>query len=96
MNFTSCVGFELGISWLPDWRPGRHGHRELTFCFAIFDKQIQLLSHSKVAKAELYLICGYYNEWIELTYYIGTLVLPTHIEEASNTPGLGEPGAPNY
>ena len=39
----------------------------------IFDKLIQLLLHSKVAKAELYLIGGYHNEWIELTYYIETL-----------------------
>ena len=41
---------------------------------AIFDKVIQLLLHSKVAKAELYLIGGYHNELIELTYYIETLV----------------------
>ena len=40
---------------------------------AIFDKIIQLLLHSKVAKAELYLIGGYHNEWLELTYYIETL-----------------------
>ena len=31
------------------------------------------LLHSKVAKAELYLIGGYHNEWLELTYYIETL-----------------------
>ena len=29
---------------------------------AIFDKRIQLLLHSKVARAELYLIGGYHNE----------------------------------
>ena len=34
---------------------------------------MQFLSHSKVAKAELYLIGGYHNEWLELTYYIETL-----------------------
>ena len=30
--------------------------------YAIFDEVIQLLLHSKVAKAELYLIGGYHNE----------------------------------
>ena len=35
---------------------------------------IQHLLHSKVAKAESYLIGGYHNEWLELTYYIETLV----------------------
>ena len=35
-------------------------------------KPLLLLLHSKVAKAELYFIDGYHNEWIELTYYIGT------------------------
>ena len=39
----------------------------------IFDDIIQLLLHSKVAKAESYLIGGYHNEWLELTYYIETL-----------------------
>ena len=65
--------FELGISCLPDWGPGRHGHRGFTFCNAIFDKVIQLLLHSKVTKAESYLIGGYHNKWLELTYYIETL-----------------------
>ena len=34
---------------------------------------MKLLLHSKVAKAELYLIGGNHNEWLELTYYIETL-----------------------
>ena len=63
----------LGVFFLPDWCPGRHGHRGFTFYEAIFDKVIQLLLHSKVTKAELYLIGGYHNEWLELTYYIETL-----------------------
>ena len=41
---------------------------------AIFNEMIQHLLHSKVAKAESYLIGGYHNEWLELTYYIETLV----------------------
>ena len=65
--------FELDISWLPDWCPRRHGHRRYTFTGSIFDKIIQLLLHSKVAKAELYLIGGYHNEWLDLTYHIETL-----------------------
>ena len=50
----------------------------------IFDKLIQFLSNSKVAKAELYLIGDYHNEWLELTYYIETLakVLSTKEEQA--------------
>ena len=36
-------------------------------------KVLQLLLHSKDAKAELYLMDGYQDEWIELTYYIETL-----------------------
>ena len=35
---------------------------------------IQLLLHSKVAKAELCLIGGYHSELLELTYYIETLI----------------------
>ena len=53
------VEFELRFSWLPD--------------SAIFDKMIQLLLHSKVAKAGLYLIGDYHNEWLELTCYVETL-----------------------
>ena len=34
---------------------------------------MQHLLHLKVAKAESYLIGGYHNEWLELTYYIETL-----------------------
>ena len=68
------VGFEPGISWSPDWRPRKHGYREFTFLHGIFDKIIQFLLNSKVAKAELYLIGGYHNEWLELTYYIETLI----------------------
>ena len=61
--------FKLVISCFPDWCPGRRGHRGFTFHKAIFDKVIQLLLHSKVIKAELYLIGGYHNKWLELTYY---------------------------
>ena len=57
-----------------DWRPRRHGHVEFTAFNAIFDKMIQLLLHSKVAKAESYLIGGYHSEWLELTYYTETLL----------------------
>ena len=46
---------------------------DLQFLSSIFDKIIQLLLHSKVTKAELYLINGYHNEWLELTYYIESL-----------------------
>ena len=45
-------GIEPGISWLIDWCPRKHGHGEFAFQNAIFDKLIQLLLHSKVAKAE--------------------------------------------
>ena len=38
---------------------------------------MQLLLESKVVKAELYLIGGYHNEWLELTYYIETLFILT-------------------
>ena len=68
------AGFELGTSRLPDWRPSRHGHGESTICMEIIDEVIQLLLHSKVAKAKSYFIGGYHDEWIELTYYIETLV----------------------
>ena len=78
------VGFKPGISCLPDWRPWRHSHRGFTFLVAIFDKLIQLLLHSKVAKAELYLIGGYHNEWLELTYYIETLRLSSRLEIDKN------------
>ena len=67
------VGFELGIYWLADWRPRRHSHGGFTSTMAIFYDIIQHLLHSKVAKAESYLIGGYHNEWLELTYYIETL-----------------------
>ena len=40
----------------------------------IFYKVLKLLSHSKVAKAELYLIGDYHNKLQEQTYYIETLV----------------------
>jgi len=66
-------GFELRHGCLLDWRPRKHGHGEFTLLCAMFDKVIHLLVHSKVAKAELYLIGGYHNEWLELTYYIETL-----------------------
>ena len=36
---------------------------------------MQLLLYSKVAKVEFYLISGYHNEWLELTFCIETLVL---------------------
>ena len=66
--------FEPAILGLPDWRPRRHGCLGCTVLSAIFDKLKQLLLHSKVAKAELYLIGGYHNEWLELTYYKEALV----------------------
>ena len=68
------VGYELGTFWLTDQRPRGHGHGEFFHPLAIFDKVIQLLLHSKAAKAEPYLIGGYHIEWLELTYYIETLV----------------------
>jgi len=58
---------------LLNWRPRRHGCCGFTLIMAIFYKLIQLLLHSKVTKAELYLIDGYHNEWLELTCYIETL-----------------------
>ena len=57
----------------PDHHSRKHGYRGFIFMHAIFDKTIQLLLNSKVAKTELYLIGGYDNEWLELTYYIETL-----------------------
>ena len=68
------IGFEPGIYRLADWRPRRHSHEGFTFSIAIFNGMMQHLLHSKVAKAESYLIGGYHNEWLELTYYIETLV----------------------
>ena len=67
------VGFEPGIWRSADWCLRKHSHGEFTSINAIFDEIIQHLLHSKVAKAELYLIGGYHNKWIELTYYIETL-----------------------
>ena len=78
------VESEVGTYGSTDWQLRRHGHWELIFHFAIFDKQIQLLSQSKAAKAELYLIGGYHNEWIELTYYIGTLHETTSFQSMTN------------
>ena len=70
------VRHEPGISWTPDWRLRKHGHGKFIQSQAIFDEIIQLLLHSKVAKAESYLIGGYHyhNEWIELNFYIETLL----------------------
>ena len=48
-----------------NWRPWRHSHKRFTFSMVIFDKLIQLLLHSKVAKAELYLIGGNHNKWLD-------------------------------
>ncbi len=67
------VVFEPGISWLPDWRPRKHGYREFISSEAIFNRVMQFLSNSKVDKAKSYLIGGYHNEWLELTYYRETL-----------------------
>ena len=67
------IGFEPRIFSLADWHPKRLGHGESTGINAIFNEIIQHLLHSKVAKAESYLIGGYHNEWLELTYYIETL-----------------------
>ena len=58
---------------LSSWSPRRHGCWGCTLLNVIFDKLIQILLHSKVTKAELYLIGGYHNEWLELTYCIETL-----------------------
>ena len=69
------VGIEPGISWLSDCCPRRLGHKGFPYGYAIFDEIIQLLLHSKVAESESYLLGGYHNEWLELTYYIETLVL---------------------
>ena len=49
------------------------GHGKVTFINAILYKVIQLLLHSRVAKAELYLLGGYHHAWLELTYYTETL-----------------------
>ena len=67
------VGFEPAICILTDCRPRQHSHGGFTSSNAIFNEIIQHLLHSKVAKAESYLIGGYHNEWLELTYYIETL-----------------------
>ena len=56
------VGFELGVPRFPDCRPGRHGHGGFSHIRAIFDEIIKLLLHSKVAKAESYLVGDYHNE----------------------------------
>ena len=56
--------FKLGISFLQDWCPGRHGHRGFTFLLAIFDKLIQLLLHSKVTEVELYVLDGWLSQWM--------------------------------
>ena len=40
----------------------KHGHQGLAFHLRIFDKQVQLSSSLKFAKAELYLIGGYQDE----------------------------------
>ena len=69
------VEFEPGISCSPDWHPRKHGYRGFTFLNVISNTIIQFLSNSKVAKTELYLIGGYHNEWLELTYCIETLIL---------------------
>ena len=67
------VEFVPGIFKLAVWRPRRHGHGEFTFTSAIYSEMIQVLLHSKVAKAESCLIGDYHDERIELTYYIETL-----------------------
>ena len=40
---------------------------------AIFDRLLELLPHSKFAKADLCSINGYHNKWQEPTYYIEAL-----------------------
>ena len=79
------VGFKLAISWLPVSRPRKHGHSRFELIIAKFDKLIQLLSFSKVAKTELYSIGGYHNEWLELTYHIETLTTITTNMTTKNT-----------
>jgi len=56
------VGFEPGISFVPDCHLRTHGHGGFTFWFALFDEKIQLLLHSKLAKAESYFLGGNHNE----------------------------------
>ena len=62
------------ISLSVDWRPRMFGYRGFTFSNAIFDKAILFSLNWKVAKAELYLKGYYHNEWLELTYFIETLI----------------------
>ena len=50
----------------------------------LYHKLTQLLLHSKVAKAEKYLIGGYHTEWLELTYYIETLGLGLIFQDTKN------------
>ena len=76
MKKKQRVGFEPGIYYIVDWCPGRHSHGVFTFTYALFNEMMQHLLQSKVAKAESYLIGGYHIEWIELTYYIETLIYP--------------------
>ena len=49
----------------------------------ISNEIIQLLLHSKVAKAESYLIGSHHNEWLELTYYIETLTAKISAKEST-------------
>ena len=65
--------FELGIFWLQTNALESTAIRDLLF-ERTFDKILQISSNLKFAKAELYLIGGYQDEWFELTYYIETLV----------------------
>ena len=69
---------ESRIFWIQNWRPTEHSHSGFTVIKAIFDKLRRTLLYSKVAKAELHLMDGHHNEWLELTYYIETLVYPTN------------------
>ena len=56
------VGFEPWIHGLAGRCLKKRGRGGFTFKSAIFIKIIQHLLHSKVAKAESYLIGGYHNE----------------------------------
>ena len=59
------------------YRLGRVLGQKLAFCLVY--KVLQFWSNWKFAKAELYWMGGFQDEWFELTYYIETLLLGTVI-----------------
>ena len=54
--------------------PRKHGHQGLPVQWGIFNEIPQLSSSVKFAKAELYLIGGYQDEWFELTYRLAQII----------------------